>query len=260
MGISPGFEIVRARLCRVNERHVAGADAGGDHHRAVHQSLIDYGLPKLTGGLARGMATVAGFTNDKPDFRSPWHYHECHLQVSIVVAGSAEIGFDEAFFVRVGPGDIAFIPGQVIHDVREPSANYQVAELTFPDTFNTIAAPAPIPGLRHDGRIWGQNCAVRCGATGGYVRYAYPVPAGLDSTYHIMRGRRSRLDPFCTTLLDSAKPFQFLLMLAGRRTLSIDGIVAEAGAADLLVLPRGAICHDLDASADYEGLWLSTLA
>ena len=250
----------RARLCRAEDRHVAGSGAGGDHHRAVHQSLIDYELPKITGGTARGMATVAGFTNNKPDFCSPWHYHECHLQVSIVLAGSAEIGFDEASFVRLGQGDIAFIPGHVIHDVREPSADYQVAELTFPDTFSTIATHAPVPGLQHDGRIWGRACAVRRGTSDGYARYAYPVPAPLARIYRIMRERRSRLEPFRATLLGSAEPFRFLLVLAGRRRLSMGGIVVEAGAADLLVLPRDAICYDLGASADYDGLWLSILA
>lgn len=228
-------------------------------HRAS-QSAFDFRLQEMTGDMARGMGILTGFCADKPHYASPWHYHECEMQIGIVLDGSVEMAFTESDVSRIAKGDICLIPGGVIHDVTHPSSDYVTTEFTFPGSFATIDALVPAAGSPSKGRRLGISDALRSGEERGFIRYDYPVESPYDERYAVSRDRLSRIDPFVPGLIENEHDLFLLFVLQGRRVVELNGdnLVLEAG--DLLVLPRGSSCMDMDASPEHEALRIHLLA
>ncbi len=239
----------RAEDCRVEMPHQPG-----QAHRSAAGWMIDYKLQELTGGQARAISTVAGQFIDKPAFKSPWHYHDCALQVAIVLEGSIELGYRADSYARAGKGDILFIPGEVLHDVSAPSADYVVAEITFPGSFGTIEAAMPAPGAGTTARTLGTQDAVRSGEQDGVIDYVYPIGAGLEDRYAIHRLLRSRVAPFVPGMRRHDDAFCMSIAISGWREVDLGQGVERAGPGDLLVIPGHADWRDLAMSDDYDAV------
>lgn len=246
----------KAADCRIEMPHQPG-----QAHRSAAGWMIDYKVQELTENTARAISTVPGQFVDKPAFGSPWHYHDCELQVAIVLEGSIELGYRGDSYARAIKGDILFIPGETMHDVSAPSANYVVAEITFPGTFATTEAPMPARDIETPGVTLGPSAAERTGVTHGIIEYRYPVGGGLDGRYAIRRLTRSRVDAFEPGMRSHEDVCRFTMVMQGWRVVDTgDGNVQRAEAGDLLVIPAGASYRDVDASDDYEAVEVRQLA
>jgi mannose-6-phosphate isomerase-like protein (cupin superfamily) len=228
----------------------------GDLHRAVHSAVIDYGLVDLTEGQIRAMGTLPGFCTDKPGFSSPWHCHDCEMQIAIVLDGSAEIAFSPTTARRVCRGEIAFIPGHVTHDVRKPSADYQITELTFPGAFATTEVAPPAADSASPGRVWGGGAALREADGRGLISYRYPVEAPYSDRYLIRREWRDWGLPFEAGSLAHEDETRILFVIGGTRTIDLNGEQHRLGFNDLLTLPPAVECADIAASGDHEAIWI----
>lgn len=226
----------------------------GQAHRSAAGWMIDYKLQELTGGQARAISTVAGQFVDKPEFKSPWHYHDCALQVAIILEGSIELGYRADSYARAGKGDVLFIPGHVLHDVSAPSADYVVAEITFPGSFATTEAEMPAPGAETSARTLGTQDAVRSGERDGIIDYVYPVGGGLEDRYAIHRLLRSRVAPFADGTRRHDDAFRMSIAISGWREIDLGQGPERAGPGDLLVIPGGADWRDLAMSDDYDAV------
>ncbi len=226
----------------------------GQAHRSAAGWMIDYKLQELTGSQARAISTVAGQFVDKPEFKSPWHYHDCALQVAIILEGSIELGYRADSYARAGKGDVLFIPGHVLHDVSAPSADYVVAEITFPGSFATTEAEMPVPGAETSARTLGTQDAVRSGERDGIIDYVYPVGGGLDDRYAIHRLLRSRVAPFADGSRRHDDAFRLSIAISGWREIDLGQGPERAGPGDLLVIPGGADWRDLAMSDDYDAV------
>jgi quercetin dioxygenase-like cupin family protein len=249
----------RAHVRRAEDFLVAVNPGSEKLHRAAHAQMVDYRLQEITDGLARGVGTVPGFCEDKPGYRSPWHYHECDLQLAIVLRGSAQFAARPDFIPQVVKGDIAFVPGHVVHDVSEPSSDYQVIELTFPGTFTTVEVGIPESGSPTAMQILSPSAASRlddAASLNGFVIYRYSVPVPFDDRYQIDRERRSRLLPFKAAPLSHQDRFHFMLVLEGERVVEFDGVASRLIAGDILVVPAGVTCRSLEATEEHEALWI----
>lgn len=252
-------QMVRQAHIRRAKDFVTALKSGGDTHRDAHNSVIDYRLQDIMGGTARSVGTVPGFCEDKPAFGSPWHYHDCEMQIGIVLDGSVEMALADGEYTRIATGDIGMIPGGVIHDVSHPSADYLTTEFSFPGTFETIDAPPPPAGSSSAAVKLGISAAMRSGERGGLLFYDYPVAAPYDERYRLRRHRRSRVAPFEEHSLRHADEYLLLYVMKGTRTLRVDDREEVLGPGDLLVLPGGIDVTDLDASEEHEALGISLL-
>ena len=238
-------------------RDCAAHHEGGDDglHRGGQQAF-DYGLQAITEGQARGMGILPEFCADKPAYSSPWHYHECSMQIGVVLGGSVELGFAPDNISRLTTGDIMLIPGGVVHSVGNPSADYATVEFTFPGSFGTAEAPEPryAPGERCQAQMLSASQALRVDSHRGLVRYAYPVCPPHNRTYRLVREWRSRVVDFSPGEFDSTEGLLLLLVLSGWREIALDGRTERLEPCDLLVLGEGATCADLDASEGHEAL------
>jgi mannose-6-phosphate isomerase-like protein (cupin superfamily) len=246
----------RANVRLASDCLVAAESPEGDLHRAVHSALIDYGLVQLTEGQIRGFGTVPGFCADKADFSSQWHFHDCEMQIAIVLDGSAEIAFSSSVAQRVSRGDIALIPGQVAHDIRKPSADYQITELTFPGAFGTIETEIPEAGFPTPGRVWGPGAAFHEAEGRGLIGYRYPVESPYSDRFLIRREWRDWGLPFVPASLDHDDEVRVLFVVAGTRTIELDGKQHNLGCNDLLTLPPAVECADIATSDDHEAIWI----
>jgi quercetin dioxygenase-like cupin family protein len=246
--------LARAHVRRARDFVVRPKVDPNDLHRAAHPSVVDYRLQEITGDTARAMATMPGFCADKPAFSSPWHYHDCEIQIGLVLDGSVELGFSKDTYSRVKRGDVSLIPGHFMHDVRGASADYQVVEFTFPGSFATIENEVPPPGTPSAARLWGTGAAMRAACKRGLITYVYPVEAPYSDRYRIELERQSRVDAFEPGSLEHEDRFQFLYVIQGTRTIAIEGEQMELGAGDVLVIPRGAQCDDIASSEEHEAL------
>lgn len=247
--IRPGVLIRKAEDHTIDMPHQPG-----QAHRSAAGKTIDYRLQEITGGKARAISTVPGMFEDKPAFGSPWHYHDCDLQVAFVLEGSIELGYRGETYARAGKGDILFIPGHVLHDVSCPSADYQVAEITFPGSFGTTEAAMPARDVDTPAATWGSSAAVRSGSERGVIDYAYPVPAPYDAQFDIRRQVRSRTEPFEPATLRHDDAHRFLFVMQGSRSAEIGGEAVQARAGDLIAIPGGADWRDVAVSDDYEAV------
>jgi quercetin dioxygenase-like cupin family protein len=232
----------------------------GQAHRSAAGWMIDYKLQELTGGQARAISTVAGQFADKPAFKSPWHYHDCALQVAIVLEGSIELGYRADSYARAGKGDVLFIPGEVPHDVSAPSADYVVAEITFPGSFGTTEAEMPPPGAETCARTLGTQDAVRSGEQDGIIDYVYPIGGGLHDRYAIHRLLRSRVSPFAPGTRRHDDAFRMAIAISGWREVDLGSGVERTGPGDLLVIPGGADWRDVAMSDDYDAVEVRMLS
>lgn len=242
-------------LVRKAEGHrVRMAHQPGQAHRSAAGWTIDYRLQEITGDAARAISTVPGHFIDKPAFGSPWHYHDCDLQVAFVLEGSIELGYRGEIYARAGKGDILFIPGHVMHDVSNPSADYQVAEITFPGSFGTTEAAMPARDAETAARTWGCSDAVRSGSARGIIDYGYPVAAPYDAQFDIRRHVRSRTEPFEAGGSRHDDAYRFIFVMQGWRAAEVDGLEVRAGVGDLIVVPGGSDWRDSAVSDDYEAV------
>ena len=250
----PATRPFAAALRRAADHRIEMPAQPGQAHRGAAGWMIDYNLQELTGGRARAISTVPGQFVDKPAFKSPWHYHDCALQVAIVLEGSIELGYAADSYARAGKGDVLFIPGEVLHDVSAPSADYVVAEITFPGTFGTTEAAMPAPGVATSARTLGTQDAVRSGERGGVIDYVYPVGGGLEDRYGIHRLRRSRVADFAPGTRRHDDAVRMSIAISGWREVDLGHGVERAGPGDLLVIPGGTDWRDVAMSDDYDAV------
>lgn len=215
-------------------------------HRGAAGALIDYRLQEVTDSAARAICTVPDNFADKPKFGSPWHYHDCDMQIGVVLDGSVELGYRAHAYARAEKSDVLFIPGHTMHDVSAPSTDYRLAEITFPGTFGTTEAPMPAEGADTPAVTLGSRDAIRAGAANGMVEYRYPVSAPHSEKYAITRFVRSRTEPFVAVARKNEDRYRFLVPFLGSADLA-DGAKLEVG--DLLVVPKGAE-YTLTAASD----------
>jgi quercetin dioxygenase-like cupin family protein len=242
----------RGYVRRASECLVAIEVGGAELHRAAHNSVIDYRLQEAMQGGGRGVGTVPGFCSDKPSFSSPWHHHDCEMQIGIVLDGSVEMAFADGDFSRIGKWDIGMIPGGVAHDVSNPSADFLTTEFTFPGTFATIETPPPPFGTPTNAVKWGMSDAVRTGEERGLLFYSYPVNPAYADRYAVGRERRSRVAPFVSASITHDEDYRLYYLTQGTRTFELNGEPHRLNSGDLLVLPGGVECTDLDASEEHE--------
>jgi quercetin dioxygenase-like cupin family protein len=253
---------VRARACVRKRIHCIAQPASGDAkdlHRAQHTGVIDYKLQEITNNNVRAVGAVRGFCADKPGMTSPWHYHNCDMQIGVVLHGSVEMAFAADGFARIGKHDVSMIPGGTPHDVSEPSSDYTGVEFTFPGDFGTTETLAPPRGTPSVAVNWGLNDATRVGAERGLVFYRYPVSAPYNARYAIHRQRRVRIGAFTPGSLMHDHELSLLYVTQGTRTIMLygDQIVLETG--DLLVLPGGVACEDIGAADEHEAICIDLL-
>jgi quercetin dioxygenase-like cupin family protein len=250
----------KAMLRKARDHRIEMPHQPGQAHRSAAGWTIDYRLQAVTGGAVRAISTVAGHFVDKPAFGSPWHFHDCDLQVAIVLEGSIELGYLADTYARAVKGDVLFIPGHVLHDVSAPSADYQVAEITFPGTFGTTEAAMPAPGQPTAAVTLSPSDAVRAQSTAGVIDYVYPVGAAYRDQFALHRQLRSRVEDFEPGEQVHDEPYRMTFVTQGWREVALDGAAQRAEAGDLLVVPAGAVYRDLAMSDDYEAVEVRLLA
>ena len=223
----------------------------GQAHRSAAGALIDYRLQEITDAKVRAISTVPGNFVDKPAFASPWHYHDCGMQIAVVLEGSVELGYRADHHARAQKGDVLFIPGHEPHDVGAVSHDYQIAEITFPGTFGTTEAPPPEPGTPMMARTLSTRDAVRVGTESGLTTYRYPVPEPHASTYAITREVRSRTTAFVPRVREHADPYRMTIALEGWKEIELDGQTRRIERGDMLVVPRATLLRELAVSDDW---------
>lgn len=258
---STGDTLARARayVRKAKDHRIEMPHQPGQAHRSAAGWMIDYKLQEITGDVARSISTFPGNFADKPAFGSPWHHHDCALQVAVVLEGSIELGYRGGQYGRAGKGDVLFIPGQVMHDVSNPSADYQVAEITFPGSFGTVEGVEPAADIETPARTWGSSAAIREGEQRGVIDYRYPVMAPYDRQFRLLRLRRSRTGGFEPGSLSHDDRYRFVMVFQGWREVEVEGNPIRAEAGDVIVLPKGAPCADLAISDEFEAIEISLL-
>jgi quercetin dioxygenase-like cupin family protein len=224
-------------------------------HRATLGAVIDYGLPAVSGGVVRAIATRPDHFAALATWTSAWHYHDCDLQLAAVIAGSIDVSFEADKVRRAAAGDLLFIPGGVVHDARAPSADYQVAEITFPGSFATTACEAPPAESVSAGLILAFHDAQRMAYRDGVARYAYPVPPAFSGRLSIERHIRSRADPLTATWNAHRGRMRITYVLRGSKRLEVAaGDPIDLEALDVVLVPDGVACFDASMSDDFDAL------
>ncbi|KQX23263.1 MULTISPECIES: cupin domain-containing protein [unclassified Sphingomonas] len=256
---SDSATLIRAYVRKAGDHRIELPHQPGQAHRSAAGWTIDYRLQEITGGDARSISTVPGHFIDKPAFGSPWHHHDCDLQVAMVLEGSIELGYRGGRYGRAGKGDILFIPGHVMHDVSNPSSDYQVAEITFPGSFGTVEGVEPASDIDTPARTWGSSAAIRQGEARGVIAYLYPVMGPYDRRFRIRRLRRSRTSPFEPGSLAHDDRYRFLMVMQGWMDVDIDGQTLRVETGDIVVLPKGVACEQRAMSDELEMIETSVL-
>jgi hypothetical protein len=195
----------------------------GQAHRSGGGKLIDYNLQPATGDRVRAIATVEGHFANTPEWGSPWHFHECDLQIALIIDGSLEVAYERDRYSRAVAGDILFIPGQTLHDVGSASTDYQVAEITFPGTFGTIEADAPAAGAPTAGRTLAPRDAWREEDAGGLIAYRYDLAAPHDASFAIRRYVASRTSGCDGAVRRHGDAYRMLYVMKGWVDLALAG-------------------------------------
>lgn len=243
-------------------RDCVGSTAGQSEgtHRAGMPAMIQYGLGEITDGVVGALASPPGLAAGMTKFETGFHYHDCEMQIVIVLDGATDAVRDGGVMSRVGKGDVSLIPGGVPHGGTEPSADYQAVEITFPSDYQTIVCAAPaIDGAPSPSQTWGRGEAVRTDEERGLIKYAYPVAAPYAADYGIEFERRTRAVDFEPGELRHGDAMQVLMVLAGSRDVNVEGTAFSLAHSDLLLIPEGATCQDIAASSDFEGVWVRRL-
>lgn len=232
----------------------------GQAHRASLVRIIDYALPAISDGQIRAIATVADQFKSLPAWKSPWHFHECELQLGLIVNGSLDLAYAQGRISRASKGDILWIPGGVLHDVGAASADYQIVEITFPGSFSTVEAQPPPPGSGTLARTHSIRDAGFAAAGGGLLEYRYALDGALAARYAIRRWVRDRNGD------DSGGPrrhtdrCRITCVTQGSKAVATAGRRAtRVGALDLVLMPPGTDWRDSEISDDYEAVEVALL-
>lgn len=238
-------------LRKAADFRIAAAPSFGEVHRAAIGGSVDYRLQEVTAGRIRAFGTLPGNFVDKPRFASPWHFHDCTMQIAVVLDGSVELGYREGQHARAQKGDVLFIPGQEVHDVGMLSSDYQILEITFPGTFATVEAPPPPRDLAPVATTLSPRDAPRVGTKAGVLTYRFPVPAPYADTYAVYRHVRSRTDEFQPGVHEHAEDTRITIPAEGWMDVEIDGVRQRMERGDLLLHPPGVSLCEHAASDDW---------
>lgn len=241
----------QAALRRAADYRIAASGTTGEVHRAAIGGSVDYRLQEITAGQIRAFGTLPGNFVDKPRFASPWHFHDCAMQIAVVLDGSVELGYREGHHARAQKGDVLFIPGHEVHDVGMLSSDYQILELTFPGTFATVEAPPPPRDLAPVATTLSPRDAARVGTKAGVMTYRYPLPAPHGDTYALYRHVRSRLVDFQPGVHEHTEATRITIPADGWMDIEIAGVVQRMERGDVLVHPAGATLCERAVSNDW---------
>ncbi|MFD0847093.1 AraC family ligand binding domain-containing protein [Sphingosinicella xenopeptidilytica] len=240
---------------RAAEHEVELPPQPGQVHRASMGRIIDYRLQETTNDMVRAIATLPGHFEAIPKWGSPWHYHECDLQIALILKGSLDIAYEHETFSRASQGDILFIPGHVLHDVGGASSDYQVAEITFPGSFGTIEADPPEPDLKSRGATLAIRDARLIGEYDGLAIYRYALAEALGSQYAIRRYVRRRAEASHGVWQQHADRYRMLFVTQGKVTVEVNGNrPAILKALDIAIIPGDADYRYLSPSVEYEAV------
>jgi hypothetical protein len=93
----------------------------------------------------------------------------------------------------------------------------------------------------------------------GLLFYEYPVNAPYNARYAVGRQRRSRLGSFVQGEFAHNDELLLLYVTQGSRTIAMNGEQTVLERGDLLVLPGGVECRDVDASQEHEAVCIRLL-
>lgn len=244
-----------------SDHRVETKPQAGQAHRTSLGAIIDYALPAVTNQQVRAIATLPKHFENTPAWGSPWHFHECDLQVALILRGSLDVAYEAGKTSRAAHGDILFIPGGVLHDVGGSSADYQVAEITFPGSFGTIESEAPKVGAATLGRTLAIRDAVLVGTRGGLAEYQYPIAAPHAERYAIRRYVRARTEAFDSQWRKHEDAYRMTFVTSGWKKIeTADGQRACIGPMDIGIVPGGMDARDMEVSMDYEAVEVALLA
>ncbi len=246
----------KAALFRLAAEHeVELPPQPGQAHRASMGRIIDYRLQDATSDMVRAIATLPGHFEAIPKWGSPWHYHECDLQIALILKGSLDIAYEHEAFSRASQGDILFIPGHVLHDVGGASSDYQVAEITFPGSFSTIEAEPPEPDAKSRGTTLAVRDARLVGEYDGLAIYRYTIAEDLGGQYSIRRYVRRRGEQSHGVWQQHADRYRMLFVTQGDVTVEVSGSrPAALKALDIAIIPGDAEYRYVSPSAEYEAV------
>ncbi len=227
----------------------------GQAHRVNLGAIIDYKLQQATGDCVRAISTLPGHFRDLPNWESPWHYHECDLQVAIILDGSLDVAYNTGHTSRAAKGDLLYIPGGVLHDVGGSSVDYQVAEITFPGSFGTVEAPAPSADHVSEGRTLAVRDASLVAVTGGIGEYQYKLTPSVQGKYAIRRYIRHRSMPFAALWREHSDTYRMTYVICGTKEIITDkGELQQLGPLDIAIIPAKLKVQDVSMSDDYEAI------
>ncbi|QIB65620.1 cupin domain-containing protein [Kineobactrum salinum] len=243
------------QIFRAHEHHLELPPQPDQAHRADLGTIIDYRLQETTGDSMRAIATLPGHFRDTPQWASPWHYHECELQVALIIDGSLDIDYGRDGWSRANRGDLLFIPGLAPHNVGGSSADYQVAEITFPGTFSTVETEAP----QETSSVQGQTLAVRDAfletLNSGVSVYRYKLGDDYTGKYAIRRIIRRRSEPFKPAWCTKSETTKLTFVMRGSKEFqTADDKKERIGPMDILLSPPGVSLLDTKISPDYEAI------
>ena len=236
------------------------APVPGQAHRASLARIVDYALPAISDGHLRAIATVADQFKDLPAWKSPWHFHECELQIGLIVNGSLDLAYDPGRKSRAAKGDILCIPGKVLHDVGAASADYQIVEITFPGSFSTVECPPPPPGSGTLARTYSIPDAYFEAGGDGLLEYRYALDGPLAARYAIRRWVRDRNAVGDNRPRRHSDRCRITCVTQGSKTVETAGVPAtRVGALDLTLMPPDTEWRDAGISDDYEAVEIAVL-
>ena len=72
-----------------------------------------------------------------------WHYHECEMQIGLIMKGWIDMQYEDGTEVRLEAGDVLFVPGGVVHNEVRASEDLAGFEVTIPADMGTVPVDPP---------------------------------------------------------------------------------------------------------------------